>query len=152
MLVFITCHSCCIVDCNSKTALITTVIPLSLRTSPFAVRRKGLGMCPHSSCPYGMQLCIVISDLWRHRAHVHCRSARCSPQLSSNTRVKHRTAQRFAVSSVDGTESLKKNHFHDVICNQRFWLVRSTFRPGDNSDVCECPDPSSSLQRVWFRD
>jgi len=43
-----------------------------------------------------MQLCMVISDLWRHHAHVRCRSAR---QLSSNTRVKYRTAQQFAVSS-----------------------------------------------------
>jgi len=59
----------------------------SLGTRPFTVRRKGLGMCLHSSCPYGMHLCIVISDLWWHHAHVRCRSARCSPQLSSSTLV-----------------------------------------------------------------
>ena len=46
-----------------------------------------------------MQLCMVISDLWRHHAYVCCRSAHCFPKLSSSTRVKHRTVQRFAVSS-----------------------------------------------------
>jgi len=58
-----------------------------------------MGTYPHSSCPYGMQLCIVISDLWRHHAHIRCQSARYFPQLSSSTQVKHRTAQQFAVSS-----------------------------------------------------
>ena len=78
---------------------VTVMYEFSLGTRPFTVRRKGLGTCPHLSCPYGMQLCMVISYLWRHHVHVRCWSARCSPQLSSSTWVKHRTAQRFAVSS-----------------------------------------------------
>ena len=45
---------------------VTTTVT-SFGTRPFAVRRKGLGTCPH---PYGMQLCVVISDLWRHHVHV----------------------------------------------------------------------------------
>ena len=51
-------------------------------TRPFAVRRKGLDTCPHSGSPYGVQLCMVISDLWWHHAQIRCWSARCSPQLS----------------------------------------------------------------------
>ena len=38
-------------------------------------------------------------------------------------------------------------HFHDVICNQRFRLVRSAFLPGDKLVVGACLDPTSSLQR-----
>jgi len=51
---------------------------------------------------------------------------------------------------IANTESLEKTFpWHHVICNQQFWLVRSTFRPGDNSNVGACPnmpDPSSSCE------
>ena len=115
---------------------------------PSQLRRKGLGTCPHSSCPYGMQLnlCMVNSDLWWHHAHVRCRSARCLPPtfVKYSGKILNSTVIcRIRYLVVGGTESLKKNHFHDIICNQRFWLVRSTFRPGDNSDAREWPDPSS---------
>ena len=128
----------------------TTPLPLpSLRTRPFAVRRKGLGMCPHSNCPYRMQLCMVISDLWQHHAHVRCQSACCSPQLSSNTRVKHRTAQRFAVSSRwrHGKPEEKPFPWHNL---QSMILIGQVNIPSWGQLRCmRVPRP---LWRVWFRD
>ena len=73
---------------RSYSQLGVPIIMLVSEPDPLQWRRKGLGMCPHSSGPYGMQVCMVISDLWRHNMHVHCQSARCSPQLSYSTRVK----------------------------------------------------------------
>ena len=63
--------------------------------------------------------------------------------LASSTRVKHGTAQCLSYLVAGNTESLEKKHFHDIVCNQRFWLAKSTFHPGDNLNVGECPDPSS---------
>ena len=65
--------------------------------------------------------------------------------LASSTWVKN-SAAILPYLVTGNTESLEKNHFDDVICNQRFWLARSTFRLGDNSNVGECPDPSSSCE------
>jgi len=96
-----------------------------------------------------MQYAWVVSDLWRHHAYVHCLSAHCLPQtLRWNT--EQRSDLLYLVAG--NTESLEKNGFHDIICNQWFWLARSTFHPGDNSNAGECPDPSSFPRRVWFRD
>jgi len=63
-------------------------LPFSLGTRPLAERRKGLGTYPHSSCPYGMQLWVVISDLWPHHTHVRCRSACCLPSTFIKYSVK----------------------------------------------------------------
>ena len=49
-------------------------------------RREGLGTCLHSSCPHGMQLCVVISNQLRYHMYDHSRPARCSPRLLSDTR------------------------------------------------------------------
>jgi len=74
------------------------VVGSSLGTRPFAVRRKGLGTCPHWSCPYGMQLCVVISDLWWHHAHVRCQSARCLP--STFVKYSGKTQNRTAICRI----------------------------------------------------
>jgi len=66
--------------------------------------------------------------------------------LASSTLVKHRTAQQSAVPGRWQHGKPGEKSFHDVICNQWFWLARSKFRPGDDLNVQECPDPSSSCE------
>ena len=83
----------------------------------------------------------VISDWWQHHAYVHCWSVCCSPQVLGWKLEQHSDLPYLVVGN---TESLEKKHFHDVICNHRFWLTRSMFRPGDKSNVGVRPDPSSS--------
>jgi len=73
-----------------------------------------------------------------------------SPHLSSSTRVKHRTAQRFTVSSRWRHWKPEENHFHDVICNQRFWLVRST--SWGQLLTRMHASAQTLLRRDWFRD
>ena len=133
---------------------VTVMYEFSLGTRPFTVRRKGLGTCPHLSCPYGMQLCMVISDLWWHHTHIYCQSAHCSTQvLRRNT--KHHS--KFAIPSCWQHWKPGENHFHDVICNQQFWLSRSTFHPGVNipswgqNECRRVPRPFLLLRRVWFQ-
>jgi len=46
-----------------------------------------------------MQLCVVISNLWRHHAHVRCRSARCLPSTFVKYSGKTQNSTGFAVSS-----------------------------------------------------
>ena len=81
---------------------------------------KGLGTCLHSSCPHGMQLGMVIRDQLRYHACDHSRPARCSPRLLqtlAGNAVRHSDLPCLVAGD---TESLEKNRFPDVICNQRF--------------------------------
>ena len=115
----------------------------SLGTRPFAGEGRVWAHVYIRVVPAECNYAWVISNRWRHHAYVHCLSARCSPQVLG-LNMEQRSDLPYLVAG--NTESLEKNHFHDVICNQQFWLARSTFRPGDNSNVGECPDPSSSCE------
>ena len=83
-------------------------------------RRKGLGTCLHSSCSHGMQLRVVISNLLRYMCTITvdlliALLGFC--QTLTDNAVQHSDRPCLVAGY---TESLEKNHFPDVIHNQRF--------------------------------
>ena len=146
---------CCVLRCVKQTAWIrhgihykTTALHPEISTPSHIilvfvaqrVQARAHIQVAHMECNYAW----LISDQWRHHVYVHCRSAHCSPQA---LRWNMEQCSDLPHLVVGNTESLEKNRFHDIICNQRFWLARSKFRPGDNLRVGECPDPFLLLQK-----
>ena len=79
-------------------------------------------MPTYSSCPHGMQLCVVISDQLQYHVYDydHSRPARCSPhfcQTLAGNVVQHSDWPCLVAGDI---ESLEKNNFPDIIRNQRF--------------------------------
>jgi len=75
-----------------------------------------------------------------------------SPQLSSSTRVKHRTAQRFAVSSRRWHWKPGENPFPWRILQLTILIGQVNIPSWGQLGCTRVPRPFLLLRRVWFQD